>query len=64
MKDYNNLLTLKVNEVLDGRIDFCSLRIYSICYDYVHGGCKTKADYNFMVKFLFQQEDIRKELLK
>ena len=38
--------------------------IFCICYDYVFGGCKSRRDYEYMVNFLFEQEDIREELLK
>lgn len=59
-----NLLISKVDEVLMGKIDYCSLRVYGICYDFKHGRSIAKTDYNFMIRFLFGQQDIWEELLK
>ena len=57
------LLSRKVGHVLGNKVLFPT-DIFSICYDYVFGGCKSRSDYEYMVNFLFEQEDIREELLK
>lgn len=57
------LLSRKVGNVLANK-DLYPTVIFSICYDYVFGGCKCRSDYEYMVNFLFDQEDIREELLK
>lgn len=57
------LLSRKVGDVLAYR-ELYPLDIFLICYDYVFDGCKSRHDYEYMVNFLFEQEDIRKELLK
>ena len=57
------LLSRKVGHVL-GNKELFPADIFSICYDYVFGGCKSRSDYEYMVNFLFEQEDIREELLK
>ena len=57
------LLSRKVGDVL-GNKDLYPADIFSICYDYVFTGCKSRSDYEYMVNFLFEQEDIREELLK
>ena len=57
------LLSRKVGHVLGNKELFPS-DIFSICYDYVFNGCKSRSNYEYMVNFLFEQEDIREELLK
>lgn len=57
------LLSKKVGNVLANK-DLYPTDIFTICYDYVFGGCKSRFDYEYMVNFLFDQEDIREELLK
>ena len=57
------LLSRKVGHVLGNKELFPS-DIFSICYDYVFNGCKSRRNYEYMVNFLFEQEDIREELLK
>ena len=57
------LLSRKVGHVL-GNKELFPTDIFSICYDYVFRGCKSRSDYEYMVNFLFDQEDIREELLK
>ena len=57
------LLSRKVGHVL-GNKEIFPTDIFSICYDYVFTGCKSRHDYEYMVNFLFEQEDIREELLK
>ena len=57
------LLSRKVGHVL-GNKELFPTDIFSICYDYVFSGCKSRSDYEYMVNFLFEQEDIREELLK
>lgn len=58
-----SLLSLKVGHVLANKEIFPS-DIFAICYDYVFTGCKSRSDYEYMVNFLFDQEEIREELLK
>lgn len=57
------LLSRKVGDVLAYR-ELYPTDIFLICYDYVFGGCKSRSDYEYMVNFLFDQEDIREDLLK
>ena len=57
------LLSRKVGDVLANK-DLYPTDIFSICYDYVFNGCKSRSNYEYMVNFLFEQEDIREELLK
>ena len=57
------LLSRKVGDVLANK-DLYPTDIFCICYDYVFTGCKSRSDYEYMVNFLFEQEDIREELLK
>ena len=57
------LLSRKVGDVL-GNKDLYPADIFSICYDYVFGGCKSRRDYVYMVNFLIDREDDRRELLK
>ena len=57
------LLSRKVGHVLANK-ELYPVDIFSICYDYVFAGCKSRSDYEYMVNFLFDQEDIREELLK
>ena len=57
------LLSRKVGHVLANK-ELFPIDIFSICYDYVFTGCKSRPDYEYMVNFLFDQEDIREELLK
>lgn len=58
-----SLLSLKVGHVLANK-ELFPLDIFSICYDYVFSGCKSRRDYEYMVNFLVEQEEIREELLK
>ena len=57
------LLSRKVGHVLANK-ELFPVDIFTICYDYVFSGCKSRSDYEYMVNFLFDQEDIREELLK
>ena len=57
------LLSRKVGHVL-GNKEIFPTDIITICFDYVFKGCKSRSDYEYMVNFLFEQEDIREELLK
>ena len=57
------LLSMKVGHVLANK-ELYPLDIFTICYDYVFTGCKSRSDYEYMVNFLIDQEDIREELLK
>ena len=57
------LLSRKVGDVL-GNKDLYPSDIFSICFDYVFTGCKSRRDYEYMVNFLIDREDIREELLK
>ena len=57
------LLSMKVGHALANK-ELYPLDIFSICYDYVFAGCKSRSDYEYMVNFLIEQEDIREELLK
>ena len=57
------LLSRKVGHVLANKELFPN-DIFTICYDYVFNGCKSRSEYEYMVNFLFDQEDIREELLK
>ena len=57
------ILSRKVGDVL-GNKDLYPSDIFSICFDYVFTGCKSRSDYEYMVNFLFENEDIREELLK
>ena len=57
------LLSRKVGHVL-GNKELFPIDIFSICYDYVFNGCKSRSDYEYMVNFLIDQEDIREELIK
>ena len=57
------LLSRKVGHVLANK-ELFPTDIFTICYDYVFTGCKSRSDYEYMVNFLFDQEDIRGELLK
>ena len=57
------LLSRKVGDVLANK-DLYPADIFSICYDYVFGGCKSRRDYEYMINFLFDNEEIREELLK
>lgn len=57
------LLSKKVGDVLANK-DLYPQDIFNICFNYVFGGCKSRSDYEYMVNFLFEQEDIREELLK
>ena len=38
--------------------------IYEIAYRYLFGGCKSRGEYAYLVNFLIQIPDTRKELLK
>lgn len=58
-----SLLAMKVGFVLANKPIFPT-DVFSICYDYVFGGCNSRSDYEYMVNFLIDQEDIREELLK
>lgn len=58
-----SLLSLKVGHVLANK-ELFPIDIFSICYDYVFTGCKSRSDYEYMVNFLIEQEEIREELLK
>lgn len=57
------LLSRKIGGVLANK-DLFPSDIFSICYDYVFGGCKSRSDYEYMVNFLIDCEEDRKELLK
>ena len=57
------LLSRKVGHVL-GNKDLFPTDIFTICYDYVFGGCKSRRDYEYMVNFLIDCEEDREELLK
>ena len=57
------LLSRKVGHVLANK-ELFPIDIFSICYDYVFTGCKSRCDYEYMVNFLMDSEDIREELLK
>ena len=57
------LLSRKVGDVLANK-DLYPIDIFSICYDYVFGGCKSRRDYEYMVNFLIDREYDRRELLK
>ena len=58
-----SLLSIKVGHVLANK-DLFPTDIFTICYDYVFTGCKSRSDYEYMVNFLFDQQGIREELLK
>ena len=38
--------------------------IYEIAYRYLFGGCKSRSEYEYLVNFLIEFPDTRKELLK
>ena len=57
------LLSRKVGDVLANK-ELFPTDIFSICYDYVFTGCKSRRDYEYMVNFLFDDEATRGELLK
>lgn len=57
------LLSRKVGHVL-GNKELFPTDIFGICYDYVFTGCKSRSDYEYMVNFLIENEEIREELLK
>lgn len=57
------LLSRKVGHVLANK-DLYPTDIFNICYDYVFGGCKSRKDYEYLVNFLFENNDWREELLK
>ena len=38
--------------------------IFWIAYAYINGGCKSRKDYEYLVNFLFENNDWREELLK
>ena len=57
------LLSRKVGDVLAYR-ELYPTDIFLICYDYVFGGCKSRKDYEYLVNFLFENNDWREELLK
>ena len=38
--------------------------IFNISYNYLFNGCKSRGDYEYLVTFLFEDNWIRKELLK
>ena len=57
------LLSRKVGHVLANK-ELFPIDIFSICYDYVFTGCKSRSDYEYIVNFLMDSEDIREELLK
>ena len=38
--------------------------IFKIAYRYLFGGCKCRAEYEYLVNFLIDNPDFRKELLK
>lgn len=38
--------------------------IFNIAYDFIHHGCKSRSDYEYLVTFLFEDNEYRKELLK
>lgn len=38
--------------------------IFKIAYRYLFGGCKTRGEYEYLVNFLIENPDFRKELLK
>lgn len=57
------ILSRKVGQVLAYN-NLYPFDIVSICYDYVNSGCKSRNDYEYMVNFLIEQEEMREELLK
>ena len=57
------LLSRKVGHVL-GNKELFPTDIFAICYDYVFSGCKSRRDYEYMVNFLIENEEVRGELLK
>ena len=57
------LLSRKVGHVL-GNKELFPTDIFTICYDYVFSGCKSRHDYEYMVNFLIDNEEVREELLK
>lgn len=57
------LLSRKIGNVLANK-DLYPTDIFTICYDYVFGGCKSRSDYEYLVNFLFENNDWREELLK
>ena len=38
--------------------------IFKIAYRYLFGGCKCRAEYEYLVNFLIDNPDFRRELLK
>ena len=38
--------------------------IFKIAYRYLFGGCKSRYEYEYLVNFLIDNPDFRKELLK
>lgn len=38
--------------------------IFWIAYAYINSGCKSRKDYEYLVNFLFENNDWREELLK
>lgn len=57
------LLSRKVGHVLANK-ELFPIDIFTICYDYVFAGCKCRYDYEYMVNFLIDNEEVREELLK
>lgn len=57
------LLSRKVGHVLANK-ELFPRDIFAICCDYVFGGCKNRSDYEYMVNFLIDNEEVREELLK
>ena len=67
-KDNNGIYSHELDDVLNYMVDILvnefPTDIFTICYDYVFGGCKSRRDYEYMVNFLIDREDDRRELLK
>ena len=57
------LLADKCGKVLGYR-ELYPDEIFWIAYAYINDGCKSRKDYEYLVNFLFEQEEIREELLK
>ena len=57
----NILLVEKVGEILSNR-DSHPKDVFDIAYDYTFHGCKSKEDYNRLVNYCIEDEDMRRDL--
>lgn len=57
------LLASECGRVLSNR-ELYPTDIFKIAYSYLFGGCESRGKYEYLVNFLIENPDFRKELLK